>query len=151
MGRPLPQIPLGSEGCSLEPVGPWLPLAQNNPHTTETHLGVTRSELLQKLTWRIKGPSGQGTLVLRNGGIVGHGVGGREGGRLQNTPKPQLQRGTWRCPAGATSLQAVEGLEEGACAGVGLTAGNFSTGANKREASVVWRLQLPPVPSVSAV
>lgn len=32
---------------SLEPTGSQLLLAQNHPHTKETHLGITYSELLQ--------------------------------------------------------------------------------------------------------
>lgn len=39
------QLRAGTE-ISLEPSGSWLPLAQNNPFTTEAQLGVTCSEPL---------------------------------------------------------------------------------------------------------
>lgn len=36
----------GGAEVSLEPTESWLPLAQNNPYTTEAHLRVTCSEPL---------------------------------------------------------------------------------------------------------
>lgn len=57
------------------PAGSWLPLAQNNLHTTEAHLEVTRSEPLHELIISDFNQSNPRRVARVAGGVEGWGLG----------------------------------------------------------------------------